>query len=418
MACALVFVLSGCGSSSAPKPLERDAFYRANDDPLVASGDYRREPETHNSVGVSVEQGPRVPTAAVRDTSPPTTRPIGEKSGQYMTIGAVLTEVNGTPIYADKVVSLLNTQLGVEAKQRDLDAFKRYARNEIMMQVKNMVNDELQYAQAQRVSTAQERDLADRLTMQWRQQQITQNGGSLEQTRAKFAAEGLDFDDVLRDKMREFVVKIWINKKILPQVQVTAQDMREFYDRNKDKLFTEADVVTFRLLKIDVSKVGTRDEALIKARALRDRAAAGEDFVAICTQFNHDTRLAKTGGLESPISKGNYANTKVEDELWKTQTGQLTEVIDTGTALYVARVEERKVGFVRPFEDPQVQIAIQDTLRAQQMRPLLDRAQEALVASAIINPNPPLIEPALEIAIQKYPAWRAGAEASINGSTR
>ena len=60
-----------------------------------------------------------------------------------------------------------------------------FAEKEIQGQVYRFVNDELIYAQAENTLDQAEKDFANQLTMMWRQRQVAENAGSLQQTRAQ-----------------------------------------------------------------------------------------------------------------------------------------------------------------------------------------------------------------------------------------
>lgn len=360
--------------------------------------------ETVTSVSKeSVAMATRRSTGA---TDGPTTRPINVKTtGQYMTLGSVVATVNGSPVYADKILGRLAPALAANARRLGIDQYKAEASKLLQDELIAEIRNELVFAEADKALEAKEKDLADNLTLEWRRKTVIEHGGSIEETRAFYNAQGQDFDTVLKDKYREYVVAIYYQKKIFPKVQVTADDMRRYYERNKDKLFSSTEQATFRLIKIDPKLVGTKDEAIKRANEVRDRLLKGEDFELLSTQFNADNRLKAAGGLEQPIRKGDYANTKVEDAVFATATGKIAPLIDSGTALYIVKVEQRTEGRVRPFEDPAVQQQIKETLRKQQMGPMVDHQQARLRANAIINPDPPKIEPLMEMALQMYPEW-------------
>jgi parvulin-like peptidyl-prolyl isomerase len=426
----------GCGSQG-PGELAPDRFYRAQppgtvesrhvlvDKPGVMYDDVHMDLLEKNSQdplhlkeerpvehSVTVISPPSSELAAITTTRPvpaPTTQSaraaVRNSTGGYMTVGAVVVEVNGTPIYADRVIQTLEAVFSAEAKQRDEKSFRAFAEIEIKNQVYRLVNDELIFAQAQSKLDTQEKELADFLTQRWREQQKTAAGGSVQQARAKFAAEGVDFDEALKDQYRRNMTAIYIEKKIRPQVQVTADDMRKYYEKHRTTEFSDPDTVTYRLIKISVPKAGSREEAMKRAQEIVSRAQKGEDFQTLATNNNDDARLARAAGLESPTQRGALRNEKLNEALFSTPQGQLTPIIDDKDAFYVAKIESVKSGRTRPFEDKDVQAAIKDALAKQQMQPLMERERDKRLANGIMVPNPPLFEPAVEMAMQKYPQW-------------
>jgi hypothetical protein len=329
-----------------------------------------------------------------------------------MTLGAVVTEVSGTPIYADKVIQLLTPLLSSEARQKDSQSFKALAKHEIDKQVSAMIRNELEYAAAVQNLGPDEKTFAENLTTAWRQRQITEAGGSLELARRKAAADGIAFDEKVREQYRTYMVQIFYQKKIYPKVQVTAEDMRRYYDQHMKTEFTESDQARFRLIKISAKNMGGRSEAMDKIKDLHDRAARGEDFEKLAGSINHDPGLMKSagrvGGAEGWVQRGAFAIPKVEEAVWKLQPGQVTDVIEVGSdSFYIARLEDRKLGRVRPFEEEDVQKQILDTLRKTQVAARREQMQAKLMANAVIYPYPPVLDPVVEIAMQRYPQWAA-----------
>src|SRR5581483_10109564 len=104
----------------------------------------------------------------------------GKSTGEYITIGGVVAEVNGTPIYANKILKALDTALATKAKELDAKQFEHVASDLINKQVQEYVRAELEYAAADRNLQSDDKTLADNLTMQWRQKRITECGGSVE----------------------------------------------------------------------------------------------------------------------------------------------------------------------------------------------------------------------------------------------
>jgi parvulin-like peptidyl-prolyl isomerase len=432
--------MSGCGGGGGPKELAPDQFYRAQppgtdesqhvllDKPdnmynnvhvdlaqkgpqnLLGTNEASAPGQTVTSVSsVSKDLAAQIsatqPTGAPADAATTRVSSVKPSSGEYMTVGAVVVEVNGEPIYANKVLAKLQPVLSVEAKQRDQDNFRAFAANEIQKEVYSLINDDLIYAQANQTLNDDEKALAKKLTMDWRAQQIIDAGGSVEQAKARFAGEGLDFDQAAEDKYRQTVTAIYIDKKIRPKVQVTAQDMRDYYAKHLKDEFSEPDMVTYRLIKISVEKAGSREAALKRISDIYNRARAGADFQSLATKENDDPRLARSGGLEEPTQRGALRNDKLNDALFSTKQGNITSIIDGGDAFYLAKVESVKMGRVQPFDDPGVQKTIHDILSKEQMQPLLRREQDKSMANGVIVPYPPLLAPVIEMAMQKYPQW-------------
>ncbi len=62
---------------------------------------------------------------------------------------------------------------------------------------------------------------------------------------------------------------------------------------------------------------------------------------------------------------------------------------------------------MRPFDDQSVQDDIRERLRQQQYSVLYNQALEKMFRSAAISPDPPLLDTAVDMAMQEYPRWAA-----------
>lgn len=449
----LPLLVGGCSwfgkGESRPQQLNAEAFYRP-----VPGAEDRQELSTDRSgairdpYGNSAAQvagpinGPRTPTAVSRTPAtvpanvesailPPSTAPAVNRSqvpalgaAQYQTVGAIVVDVSGTPIFADKVVQSLAPALAVEARQRGIDEFRGFATVQINKKVQDLVQSELLYAAAMKNLTNEEKDRAWALTGAWKASLQRESGGSIEMARKKYQDQGINFDEMVNDRHRVTLVYMYQNKRLFPKVPVTAQEMRRYYDEHVSREFTDVDQAQFRVIKIMVARSTgetmqqRRENALNTIKQIRqglvDRSDA--DFAKAASEKNDDALLMKNGGRvgvdEGWMQRGSYAVTKVEEAVWKLQPGQLTDVIESpnGDAYYIARLSDRKLSHTRPFEDPDVQLQIMDSIRKPQIAALQAKMIDDLMRDAIVTPENVRdwrIAPVFEMVMQMYPTWVA-----------
>jgi hypothetical protein len=350
---------------------------------------------------------PAAPDPAPRGAAPATSLPtIGASSGQFMTLGGVVAEVNGTPIYANKVLASLDPILREKAKRLDAARFRREAKDDIRKTIEELIRVELFYAAAQRTLEADDKRLADGLTIQWRVQQITRAGGSVELAKRRAREEfGADFDDLVQEQSRTELTRIYEQKKIVPRIQVTAADIRDYYDKNVDREFSEAERVKFRLIKVDIARSGDKEKAMDKATRLLKRAQAGEDFGEMAMKENDERMFAGKDAME--MSPASFSIAKVREVLPKLQPGQVSDIIEDKGAYYIVRLDERKAGRVRPFEEQKVQDEIRAKLRIEQYRKLRELDFARLMKGAAIRGDEEMANIALDMAMQKYAQYAA-----------
>ena len=54
------------------------------------------------------------------------------------------------------------------------------------------------------------------------------------------------------------------------------------------------------------------------------------------------------------MQRDSYRIDAVDAAVWKLQVGQISPVIDADDAFYIVKLEAKKVGRIRPFDDPAV----------------------------------------------------------------
>lgn len=350
---------------------------------------------------------------------------VGATRGEFLTIGGVVAEVNGQPIYANKVLSALEPKLAAMARNMDARQFRAEAASEISQKIVDFIENELEFAAASRELDAQEKEYARLLTEKWRQDQVNLAGGSEELARRRFRERGENFDERVKEMYRVNMSRLFYQKRVWPRVQVSAAEMRREYDRQRTTKFTVHDRAKFRLIKIDPSQVGDASVAADRAAELRKRAET-EDFARLA-EYSTDSVLARNGGLlPSPAgdgfyTRGSFAVEEVEEAVWKLQPGEVTDVIDTGNAFYIAKLEEKESGKTLPFEAESTQDEIRRSLQATQFAEMRQRQQEMLMADAVVRGDPRLepasMQTALDIAMQRYPAWRGTETAATKATT-
>ena len=332
-----------------------------------------------------------------------------DPSGQYVVLGTVLARVNTRPIFAHKLLAVLDNALRAEAQQYDAANFKKVAAVLISKEIDSEINNELVFAVAEKALDEKEKQWADVLTAQWKNEQITKAGGSEEMAKRRFADEGWDFNDRLDQQYRVSMAQVFYQRRVLPLVHVTATEMRQFYEANRETMFTQAPRVKFRVIKIDprgLKLKGGRTEAEGIAAQIREKVTS-DNFEQLAREKN-DPVLVATGGLvgeDGWITKGTYVAERVEDAMWKLQPGEVTPVIEEKNAFYIAKLEEREDGTAREFDDPAVQKRIEDILKGKQFDQMRVQRQNQLLKDAVIQRHPQMLQIALDMAMQRYARW-------------
>jgi len=383
---------------NAVRPVQEEGFQGANPSDTPPGG---------KTVPSTAPSQPAAPGNGARPVQPRNPGDAPDTTGGYQLVGTILAEVSGeAPIFADKVLATVDKALAAQAAQLDERAFRKTAAELIAAQIQEYINTELEFAMAKRKLEPRDRELARMAAIRWRDEQITKAGGSLEVARQRAAAGGVDFDEMVEERYRWLMRQLYYQRHELPKIQVTGADMRRYYQENLQREFTSPDRARFRVIMVDKKKTGGRQEALDEINRLLDRVKKGKDFAELAAEDNDQESFKR------PVEwfqRGSFVVKEVEDAVWNIQPGEVTDVIETPDAFYIAKLEAKQPGGVRPFDEYKVQEEIQAMLNRQQFRALQLKVQQQLKAEAIIRYHPRMIDLAVEMAMQKYRYWRESA---------
>jgi parvulin-like peptidyl-prolyl isomerase len=415
-------LLLGC-STDHPRPLSAEQFYSSqqgigSSSPLssldqpgqIPSRDLEARPSLPplSPGGVNIGVAPPIPTtqgtlASFHGAGKPSTRPSASEPAfpteQYLTLGTVVAVVGDSPIYANDVIRRDSAILHELAKEYDATRFEIAARERIDETTRELEIDELEYEAALKSLDSNDRETADRLTDLWRQRMITEAGGSLEVARRRAEAEGKDFQQMVTDQHRAFLIQIYQARTIYPQVEVTATDKRRYYQTHFDTDFSKPDKAMVWIIHTDPSDIG-QDLALSKIKDFRKRALAGEDFGTMAK--SQDSSIFTE---PREIEQHSLALLNVDKAIWKLLPGQVSDVVQDTGGYYLIKMISLDKGGTRPFEDEAVQDEITSILRSQQLQKLNQERLNQLFENAVVRSDPAMVDAAVDMVMQNYTKW-------------
>ena len=422
-----VLLLAGCSNGQKDAPLKPQSFYAEKQQAQASGGTLAANSKALPSPARAASTPPMAPPLANAAAGAPTTRPITSlASGNFMVLGTVVAEANGQPVYADKVLAKLEDALAANARRLEAKEFRLAASDLINRQIMEQVTDELEFAAAQRNTTPEEQQMAAGATTMWRQREITKAGGSQAVARAKSLEDGMDFDERTQQQYRRHLVQIYYLKHVWPKVQVSANDMRRFYERNVEQLYSEKSEVRFRVIRIGFKERGGKNDAWEKAKQILDKARAGYDFAALAAAENDNITWRRNRGYMDVAEKKDAAGQVVKDEkgepvrepvwvqknslrledlekaVFALNSGEITDIIETNEGLYIAKLEEKKTGRTVPFEDLRVQADIRDRMEKEQRFALRLKEQKKLQDAAVWRRDEKNVDLTIDMAMQKF----------------
>ena len=162
----------------------------------------------------------------------------------------------------------------------------------------------------------------------------------------QLAAEGMTEQD-LRAAVRENVeVSLYIQKlvdqRIRPNIVVTQDEVKKFYDENKDSIAVEP--ASYRLahilIRIDPSGPAEQD-AYTKAKGLYKQLIGGADFADLASRYSDDRQTASQGGQLGWFPK-EYLTPDITKELDGLKPGEVSKPVRGETGYHIFQLLDRR----------------------------------------------------------------------------
>jgi peptidyl-prolyl cis-trans isomerase C len=268
---------------------------------------------------------------AVMPQVDPTTEPVTSTTAAP---NPIVLRVNGEPIHAFEISMVMQTiqtqlqALGEEVDQREIAqvATQRTIEQVLLVQEARRFGiepDELQVARAAKMAEEQ-------------------SGGraSLE---AKLKNTGSSYDEFL-DIIREIeTMKAYINQQIKPNVEVTEQDIADYYAANPELFDADERVHAYHMIFI-VGEDAAPDvlaAARQQAEAARTRVVKGDaDFMAVAKELSQGPS-APTGGDLGWVTRGQLVQ-PLSDAVFSLEPGEVSEVVQSRFGFHVATITDHR----------------------------------------------------------------------------
>lgn len=186
--------------------------------------------------------------------------------------------------------------------------------------------------------------------------------------------QGMDADNMQAEFKTQLAIKRMLEAKSNEAGDVTEEDLREFYDQEKDRL-SAPETVRARhiLLKVEPdadaeAKAATRKEL----EAIRDQLVEGAEFAALA-QAHSDCPSASQGGDLGEFGRGQMVK-PFEEAAFSQEVGAVGEIVETRFGYHVIEVMEHTDAEERSFEDVRDQIArhLEGSQRGEIMKTFVD----------------------------------------------
>ncbi|MFN4131617.1 MAG: peptidylprolyl isomerase [Caldimicrobium sp.] len=166
-------------------------------------------------------------------------------------------------------------------------------------------------------------------------------------------------------------------KRKLSQISFTEEEMKTFYEQNKDK-YKEPEAIHLKHILIYVPEKAdktTLDKALNKAKQIRAQLLKGASFEELARMHSDDAASREKGGDLGILKKGETIP-EFEEKVFKLKIGEISEPIRSPYGFHIVKVVKKVPPSQLPYE--KVREKIKEDIKVEKERALLEKYIEEL----------------------------------------
>jgi|ERR1035441_1638202 peptidyl-prolyl cis-trans isomerase SurA len=273
----------------------------------------------------------------------------------------------------ERIIARVNgeiiTQRQFEKKKADLraDLSQQYSGPELDAKVndesknllRNLIDQSLMVQKAKDEDINVDTDLIKRLD-QMRQQS---KQATIEDLQKAAEETGINWEDFKEQIRRQLLMQEVISRNVGSRLVITREEMRKYYEQNKDDFKSEGMV---HLAEILISNTKYKpDEAEKRAKAAVAELKGGAKFSAMVKKYSDDPSADQGGDIG--LQKMGVAAPAINAAISKLDTNENTDAIPIKSGYLILRLLERFSPGVPKFEE--VESRVNETLYSQRMEP-------------------------------------------------
>lgn len=290
----------------------------------------------------------------------------------------IAAKVNGVAISekeVDRIIKEMAAQYKSKSNNAITDEMMKNAKTAIL---NKLIDAELLYQAGQKLDI---KDLDKQVDVQF------------EQKKKQFASTA-DYEKALKETnltekdlkllvRKDIVINNLLSKEVADKVTVTDEEVKKFYDDNKEKFKKEESVRASHILIGADEKASAEDKkkAKEKAESIRKRLVAGEDFAAVAKKESTCPSAPQGGDLGS-FSRGQMVP-EFEKVAFALKPGEISEVVETKFGYHIIKVQEKKPAGTVTFDEAKKNVA--DYLKGQKIQKGVNEYLEKLRKDAKID---------------------------------
>jgi peptidyl-prolyl cis-trans isomerase SurA len=209
------------------------------------------------------------------------------------------------------------------------------------------------------------------------------NGLDEKQLDAALTQQGLDRASFRRQVKGNLETYNLIGYKVRSRVKVTDEDLRNHFQRHAADFAGEEEVHVRHIFLPLAEGASAADEAAARqaGQKVLQRLAAGEDFTTLAREVSKGPG-AQDGGDLGWLRRG-VVQKALEDAAFALKPGQVSGLVRAGPGLHVLKLEERRLGGAKSFDEVKEQL--RDLLSNEQLDTYRQQYIEELRRDALVD---------------------------------
>ncbi|HEX2464610.1 MAG TPA: peptidylprolyl isomerase [Thermoanaerobaculia bacterium] len=188
-----------------------------------------------------------------------------------------------------------------------------------------------------------------------------------------------------RDQLAQDISRFnYIEKVILPEIKISDETLRKFYDQNLERM-RQPERVKVRHILIEVPRDATEEQRTLARRRAEDvlaKAKAGGDFAALAREYSDDERT-KQGGDLPWLSREEIKLVSFQQAAFSLDKGAVSDIIESQAGFHIIQGVDRQASRVAEFDE--VKDRILTLLQSQEAQERLRQTVDGLMSKASIE---------------------------------